>query len=137
LTQLANNEEPVELTVPRGELASSAMRVLVGWVASCNDLPLDQLDDIDLALETLLAGEPDHGGPLTLRASVRGGMATLVLQGLSNPSLRSNLVAHDPFTPTSTWPLDVRLFLSALVDEYALSDCASGGYSVSLRKRIG
>jgi hypothetical protein len=136
LTQLPYIEEQVVLTVPRGEFASSAVRVLVGWVASCNDVPLDQMDDMDLALETLLTGEPDEGGPLTLRVSVQHGLATLVLQGLSNQGLRTNLLTRDTFAPTSAWPLDVRLFLGALVDEYAVTDCGGGGFSVSLQKRI-
>ena len=31
------------------------MRVVVGWIASCHKLSLERMDDLHLALETLLA----------------------------------------------------------------------------------
>ena len=72
---MADTGDRVVLTTPRGSLALSAMRVVTGWVASCHDLPLDRLDDIQLAIETLLAEEPATGGDLSLTRLGRAGGA--------------------------------------------------------------
>jgi hypothetical protein len=114
----------------------SAMRVVTGWMASRHDLALDRLDDVDLALETVLAGEPAQGGPLSLTIAVLGGEVCLRLDGLTNQGLRSNLDAGCKFRPTAEWPLDVRLFLSAFLDSYAVIEGEGAGFGVSMQKRI-
>lgn len=133
---MAKSAQPVVLTVPRGPSALSAMRLMVGWVASCNDLALDQIDDMNLALETLLAGEDQQGGPLELSISTADGVLVVSLEGLQADGLRMNLQAGESFTPSSHWPLDVRLFLGALLDDYRVVDCEAGTFGVSMRKRI-
>jgi hypothetical protein len=114
----------------------SAMRVVTGWVASRHDLALDQLDDVDLAVETVLAGEPAQGDPLSLTVTVVSGEVCLRLDGLTNQALRSNLDACCQFQPTAEWPLDVRLFLSAFLDAYAVIEGEGAGFGVSMQKRI-
>ncbi len=137
LHRVSVSGEPVLLSVPRGAFALSAMRVVAGWVASCNDIALDQLDDIDLALETLLAGESTGGAPLSLSIDVRQGSVYVLLQGLQSRALRANLQSGADFRGSADWPLDIRLFLGALVDEYESCDCDGGSFSVRMRKRIG
>jgi hypothetical protein len=114
----------------------SAMRVVAGWVASCHDLALDQLDDIVLALETVLAGEPAEGEPLSLTVRVFDGEVHLLLQGLMNRSLQMNLEAGRQFQPTVEWPLDIRLFLSALLDGYTVVEHCGETFGVSMKKRV-
>jgi hypothetical protein len=128
--------EPVILTVPRGAFALSAMRVVAGWVASCNDLALDELDDLDLALETLLAGEPAVGERLSLSIWVMDRTVQVLLEGLQSQALHANLEASDSFRPSAEWPLDIRLFLGALVDSYELVGCGAETFGISMRKRI-
>jgi hypothetical protein len=135
---LADTAEPVVLTVPRGALAISAMRIVAGWVASCNDLALDGLDDINLALETLLMGEPSEGDPFSLTVRAADGEVHLLLGGLLNQCLLANLRAGAGyrFEPTLDWPLDVRLFLTALLDGYGVVECPGAAFGVSMQKRI-
>jgi hypothetical protein len=133
---LADSAVPVVLSVPRGSLALSAMRVVVGWVASCNDVALDELDDIDLAIETLLAGEDTQGEPYSLRVSAVDGSIHVLLEGLQSKALQANLQAGKGFAASADWPLDIRLFLTALVDVYELVGCGSGTFAVSMQKRI-
>lgn len=133
---MANSAQPVVLTVPRGPAALSAMRLVVGWVASCHDMPLDQIDDINLALETLLAGEPAQGDALALTLGSADGWLDVSLAGLHGVGLRTNLRAGEAFAPSEQWPLDVRLFLGALLDEYGVEDCDSDSFSVLMRKQI-
>jgi hypothetical protein len=114
----------------------SAMRVVTGWVASRHDLALDQLDDVDLALETVLAGESVQGDPLSLTITVLGGEVHLLVDGLTNQALRSNLDTGCQFQPTVEWPLDVRLFLSAFLDAYAVVESEGTAFGISMQKRI-
>jgi hypothetical protein len=133
---VADSEEPVVLTVPRGSLALSAMRVVVGWVASCNDVALDELDDIDLAIETLLAGEQPKGATYSLSVSAGDGSMHVLLGGLQSKALRANLQAGKAFAASADWPLDIRLFLGALVDGYEVVGCGAATFAVSMQKRI-
>lgn len=136
LAEVADTGERVVLSAPRGSLALSAMRVVAGWVASCNDLPLDRLDDIQLAIETLLAEEAGDGATFSLTLSVDAGVVGILLEGLENPELKSALVATGPFEPTQGCPLDVRLFLMAFVDGYEVVPGAARAFGVRMHKRI-
>lgn len=126
---------PVELTVPSGALASPVMRLMVGWFASCHDLELDKLDDLQLALETLLTGQPEAVERLKLTISASGGVMNLRLAGLTNRALNANLICESGFQASAEWPLDIRVFLQALVDEYEVEQDTEKTFSVSLRKR--
>jgi hypothetical protein len=136
LIEVAATNERVFFSVPHGGLALSAMRVVAGWVASCHDLPLDRLDDIHLAIETLLGEESDGGGALSLTLWVEGDALEVLLDGLKNPDLQSALARTEPFEPSQGCPLDVTLFLDALVDSYLLVPGSSGAFGVRMQKRI-
>jgi hypothetical protein len=133
---VSDTAEPIILSFPRGGYALPAMRVVAGWVASRNHLALDQLDDTTLAIETLVAGEPIEGCPVSLSVHVVGGCLHLLLGGLQNRDLQANLESDKTFEPSARWPIDVRLFLGALVDEYKVVECGAGVFSVQMRKRI-
>lgn len=133
---MCNPVDRVDLTLPRHSSAASAMRMAVGWVASCHNVGLDTLDDIDLALETLIADEPETGPRLSLRVSVDSDTFRLVVGGLQNRSLQANLTSGAAFQPSPGWPLDVRIFLSALVDGYSVVECGGSAFSVEFWKRI-
>lgn len=138
-------EEPVELpgtgnrvvlSTPRGKLALSTMRVVTGWMASCHDLLLDRLDDVQLALETVLAEEPDHGSSLSLTVFVESGVLHAILAGLENPALKAALLSSGPFEPSPECLLDVRLFLDALLDHYQVTDIEARAFRIHFQKRI-
>lgn len=111
------------------------MRVVMGGVASGHDLPLERLDDLELAIETLLAEETAEGDDFVLTLSCDAAALTVRLDGLTNQALRTVLVAPDPFRPSSLCRLDVRLFLEALVDSYQVVGEAGGAFAVELEKR--
>jgi hypothetical protein len=111
------------------------MRVVMGGVASRHDLPLERLDDLELAVETLLAEEAVEGGELVLSVSCDAETFRVRLEGLANQALRTALVAPDPFRPSSLCRLDVRLFLDALVDTYQVVEDAGGVFAVEMEKR--
>ena len=117
-------------------MALSTMRVVVGWVASCNDLPLDSLDDINLAVETLLAEEEEVGRPFSLALSIAEGCVSVTVDGLENWELEVNLSAQHPFEPSPHCPLDVRMFLDALVEKYKVVRTSDEAFGVCMQKRI-
>jgi hypothetical protein len=108
------------------------MRVVVGWIASCHGLPLDRLDDVYLSLETLLAEEVEEGGQLTLELSVESDTLRVLLGGLENDELRESLLQTQAFEPSARCPLDVPLFLRALVDHFEVLEHEAGDFDVLL-----
>lgn len=137
---MGDNVHPVVLTVPRNASSLSAMRLVIGWVASCNDLPLDQIDDINLAIETVVSGEPGletgEGSELTLAVSAENGEFQVLLGGLTSPELRNNLQAGGEATLSGDWPLDIRIFIRALMDDCKVVGCSGDTFSVSMKKRF-
>jgi len=134
---LSASSNIVELRVARGGAALPVMRVVLGGMASRHDVPLEELDDVQLAVETLLAEESGAGDDLVMCVSVGGGCFAVRLEGLSNPGLKAALLASDPFQPCEGCLLDVRLFLDSLVDSYAVVEGSSGRFAVEMQKRAG
>ena len=91
---------------------------------------------MQLALETLLAGEDSPDGEITLEVSAGNGCMEVILGGLRNAPLRVNLEAGEEYHPPAAWPLDVRLFLGALVDQYGVVGGEGEQFSVFMQKRV-
>jgi hypothetical protein len=125
----------VLLRVSRGARALPVMRVVMGGVASRHDVPLDRLDDLQLAVETVLAEEPPDGDELVLELSAGDGALRVRLSGLLNQSVRAALLAIDPFQPCEGCLLDVRFLLDSLVDRLEVVEGGGGSYGVLLEKR--
>jgi hypothetical protein len=111
------------------------MRVVIGGMASRHDLSLDRLDDLQLAVETLLAEEAPDGSELALELSVSSSGFRVRLDGLENQSVKAALMATDPFHPCVGCLLDVRLFLDSLVDGYRVIETTAGAFAVEMEKR--
>src|SRR5437763_8507750 len=68
----------IELTTPVGRAWEAVIRMVLGGIADRLDLGFDQLDDLQLAVERLLA-EGDPSNPVTLSFEVsQGGVRTRV-----------------------------------------------------------
>lgn len=119
----------------RGSLALPLLRVFISGFASRHDLSVDRLDDIELALETLLADEPEDEGDLVLEIAAVSGGLNLRLAGLLNQNLKAELLATGAFSPRQGCPLDVRLLLDSLVDDYRVVDESAESFAVEMEKR--
>ena len=73
LAKANDRSDQVVLRAPREKESLPIMRVFIGGLASRHSLSVDQLDDIELAVETLFREEPASGADLTLTISVEGG----------------------------------------------------------------
>jgi hypothetical protein len=114
------------------------MRLVIGGVASRHALPVDHLDDLELALETLFAEEPAAGNDLTLTVSVVDGVFRVSLGGLRSSLVRRTLsgaplVDNDRFGAQNV----LRMIMDSLVDAYRTADeSAPGSFTVEMDKRI-
>lgn len=132
---LDKSHDIVTLRMERGTSALPVMRVLIGGMASRNDLPLDRLDDLILAVESLLAEEPETGPELFLEVWRAGGDLRVCVGGLGNQSVKAALLAAGPFQPCEECLLDMRLLISSLVESYRVIDTDPAWFAVEMEKR--
>lgn len=86
--------EALVLTLPNEERFFSLIRLVVGGLASQLDLPYDQMDDLQVAVETVLARAADPGAAVTLRVEPREGGITVSVRPVDEKALRD--VRPDP-----------------------------------------
>lgn len=110
--------------------------MVMGGVASRHALPVDRLDDIQLAVETLLAEEPAVGDHLELRVAAAPGSFQVRLAGLRNPGTRRALSPECADGSCEGCLLDVRLLLESLVDGFSVEEVAGGAFAVQMEKWI-
>jgi hypothetical protein len=121
--------DEISVTIP-GERSFGAVAGLVlGGVAARHDLTLDVLDDLHLALESLLDRDAEDGeltivfrvGPETIEASI-------------GPFERRAISELDSEAGEQLEQLDLRRLLDTVVDGFSVSE-RDGGSWVELRKR--
>lgn len=127
--------ESVVLRTQRGSRALPLLRVVTSRLASRQNLLMEQLDDVQLALETLLAEEPEGEGELVLEIWPGERSVTLRLDGLVNASVKAALLAAEPFEPSEDCLLDVRMLLEFLVDSFSVVTTSEGCFGVQMEKR--
>lgn len=132
---MSDRGDIVTLRIPRNSRELPVMRVVMGGMASRLDVPLDRLDDVELAVEALLAEEPVDGHELLLELSAAESGLDVRLYGLLNHRVRAALVATDPFEPCEGCLLDVRVMLESLVDVFSVVESPGGSYGVLMEKR--
>jgi hypothetical protein len=103
------------------------MRVVLGGMASRHALPVDRLDDLQLAVETLFREEPADGGDLTLTVACVGETFKVTLGGLDSPLVRRTLsdapaLEADKFAA----PGVLRMIMASLVDRYRTAEGPPG-----------
>jgi hypothetical protein len=123
------------LRVARGPVALPVLRILVSGFASRHELPVDRLDDLELAVESVLADEPREEGELVLEIAAVDGGLRLRLDGLLNQDLKAALLATDPFQPRHGCLLDMRLLLDSLLDGHRILDADAHPFAIEMEKR--
>jgi hypothetical protein len=132
---LSGSADIAVLRTARGSLALPVLRVFIGGFASRHDLPVDRLDDVQLALESLLADEPEDEGELVLEIEADSTGLRLRLAGLLNQNLKTALLTTDHFSPRAGCLLDVRMLLDSLLDDYRVLDNGADSFAVEMEKR--
>jgi hypothetical protein len=132
---VSDSRESVILRTVRGAADLPLLRVVVSSLASRANLNVDELDDVQLAVETLLAEEPEGSCELVLEAWGEDSGLSVRIEGLVNSSVKAALLAGSRFEPCENCLLDVRLMLESLVDGFSIDEDPAGSFSVQLDKR--
>jgi hypothetical protein len=111
--------------------------MVLGGIALRRDLSYDALDDLQLAVDSILAG--DKGSPeksLTMRVLVGEQSLGIMLEALSDPTLRATLnEGHVPAGAEDSC-IDVCVLLRSLVDSYTVKDIDSERFSLEMQKLV-
>jgi hypothetical protein len=122
----------IELTTPVGRAFEPVIRMVMGGIADRLDLGFEDLDDLQLAVERLLA-EGDPHDPVTLSFEIlEHGVRTRV-GPLRDTSLAAALQGPEPRPGELTLPR----ILSTVVDSYGVEQVRDGHLVVRLEKARG
>jgi hypothetical protein len=122
----------IELTTPVGGAFDPVIRMVMGGIADRLDLGFEDLDDLQLAVERLLA-EGDPHDPITLSFEIlEHGVRTRV-GPLRDTSLAAALQGPEPRPGELTLPR----ILSTVVDSYGVEQVRDGHLVVRLEKARG
>ena len=121
----------IELTTPVGRAWEAVVRMVLGGIADRLDLGFDQLDDLQLAVERLLA-EGDPKDPVSLSFELTEGGVRARIGPLRDAALAEALQGPEPPPGELTLPR----ILSTVVDSYGIEEVADGHLIVRLEKLV-
>ena len=121
----------IELTTPVGRAWEAVVRMVLGGIADRLDLGFDQLDDLQLAVERLLA-EGDPKDPVSLSFELTEGGVRARIGPLRDTALAEALQGPEPPPGVLTLPR----ILSTVVDSYGVEEVADGHLIVRLEKLV-
>jgi hypothetical protein len=128
--------DTVTLRVPRERAYLPLLRMVLGGIASRQDLSFDDLDDVQLAVDNIVAEDEGTQQALTMTVTVDDDTLTIGLAPLSNRDLRETLRLGQVPPGAEGRCLDVCLLLRSLVDHYELQDLDQDSFAVAMRKRL-
>ena len=121
----------IELVTPVGRDWEPVIRMVLGGIADRLDLGFDELDDLQLAVERLLA-EGDPHDPITLSFELHENGVRTRIGPLRDAALAEALQGPEPPPGELTLPR----ILSTVVDSYGVEEVADGQLVVRLEKLV-
>jgi hypothetical protein len=128
---LASTPDAITLTVPTERRFAAVVRLVVGGLAARLDLPYEQVDDLQLAVETILARDLPAGETFTLEVNVDNAVAALRLGPLEE-AIRDQLEPEDGERADE---LALGRLLASLVEEVRLLERGDDVW-IELAKRV-
>ena len=120
----------IQLVTPVGRAWEPVFRMVLGGIADRLDLGFEELDDLQLAVERLLA-EGDPQDPVTMSFEIMpGGVRTRV--GPLRDAAIADALQGEPTPGELTLPR----ILSTVVDAYGVEEVADGRLVVRLEKSM-
>lgn len=129
-------DDTVTLRVPREPGYRSLLHLVLGGIASRGDMSVDALDDLQLAVDNLLAEDQSAGEDVVMSVSLGDGKVCITIDALTDTYLRHNLAHRQLTAGMEDRRIDMCVLLDSLVDGYAVHDRESGVYAVELRKQV-
>lgn len=128
--------ETVSLTVPHDGGFSALFHMILGGIALRRHLSLETLDDLELAVDNILAEDKPRAGDISMSVRVGAGTLEISVGPLTDPDLRDTLLQGAVPPEAADRCLDVCLLLRSLVDEFSVRESEDGSFAVDLRKAI-
>ena len=121
--------DAVRLTIPRGRPFYGVARLIVGGLALRHDLSYEDLEDLQLALETVLSNDAYAvDDEVTVELTVREGVVEIAVGPVDGGELRSDLERDDE-------GLGLHRLLSAVVEDVDVEQRDAGEW-IRLEKRF-
>jgi anti-sigma regulatory factor (Ser/Thr protein kinase) len=123
--------EVIELTLPVGREWHAVARLVLGGVADRMNLPYEDLDDLQLAVERLLV-EAASQETVRIRIDVVEQGLRVGVGPLAERTLADALQGPDPVPGELT----LRRILQTVVDSFGVEELEEGGIVVRLQKAV-
>ena len=133
---MAASGDTVTLRVPRERDYLPLLHMVLGGIAIRQDLSFDDLDDVQLAVDNVMAEDDGEQDDLTMTVTVGDDTLAITLSPLTNSDLHETLRLGRVPAGAEGRCLDVCLLLRSLVDHYELQDLEQGSFAVEMRKRV-
>ena len=128
--------DTVTLRVPREPSYRSLLHLVLGGIASRGDMSVDALDDLQLAVDNLLAEDQSVGEDVVMSVSLGDDVVCITIEALTDTYLRHSLANRPLAAGMQDARIDMCVLLDSLVDGYAIHDRENGVYAVELRKQV-
>ena len=83
--------DAITLTIPHARPFHGVVRLVVGGLAARLDLPIEALEDVQLAVDSLIANDARDGEDVTVEVKVRGGGLDLAVGPFDHARIEAEL----------------------------------------------
>ncbi len=129
--------DTVTLTLPRGAGYLALLHLVLGGIALRKDLSFDDLDDVQLAVDSILAEDPGRVGDVEMKVSLEEEGLRIRLAAFSNQSMKASLGGSSRSPAPEPQHLDMGVLLESLCDSFVVEDLRGDCYAIELWKRTG
>lgn len=128
--------DKISLQVPKDAAFLPLLHMVLGGIGLRHDLSFDALDDVQLAVDNILAEDASMGGELTVDVVVGDTYLDISLGTLRDKDLEYMLRQGSVPPGAEDRCIDVCVLLRSLVDDYKVRDLGEGLYAVDIRKVV-
>ncbi|NLE75006.1 MAG: hypothetical protein GX604_10330 [Actinobacteria bacterium] len=133
------DSDTVCICIPDKEVFIPLLRLVLGGMAMRKNVCYDDLDDLQLAVDDLLANRRPNGGQICMTVRVEGCQLDITVEAVIDDELCKRLEVASVETATEEEPavLDTCRLLHSLMDGYEVQELSAGRYSIRMTKTCG
>ncbi len=130
------NVDTVSITIPDKDEFIPLLRLVLGGVAMRKNVCFDDLDDVQLAVDDLLANRIPDGGQISMVVRVEEAFLDITVEALVDEELCRRLRALPGDSGEEPGPgvFDTCTLLRSLMDDYEVRDLPSGRFAIRMTK---
>lgn len=134
---MAQGVDKVTLSIPREDAFVPILHMLLGGIGLRRNLSFDSLDDLQLAVDSILSSDQDGSGKqLLMTVLLEPEEVAIVLEGLEDADLKNTLVTGHVPPEAEARCIDVCFLLRSLIDSYEVAESGDGSFSIIMRKSV-